>query len=694
MVSLLAGLDASAVASTDSAVSPSGHYTAVVRRTEFGIPHVLASNFGDLGYGYGFAFAQDNLCTLADQVVTVDGERSRFFGPTANTSDPLAGKLTNLDSDVFHRWVNDSGVVSRTMDQPAPLGPTTQVRQLIAGYVAGVNRYLADTTVAALPDPTCRAKPWVHPITITEMDRILYNVNQIGGIASVPGQIAEAHPAASSAASVPQVRGSGIGSNGIAVGRTGTVDRDGLLLANPHFPWLGSGRFYQVQLTIPGVIDVTGASLYGTPEVEIGHNARVAWTHTVSTAQRFTLYELHLVPGDPTSYVVDGHVERMTSHQITVPVPGGTTTKTVFTSRYGPVVGLGWTATTALAIRGASVDNGRSANEWLAMGEAGDIAGLRAAQNRFQGIPFVNTMAADSHGTAYFADASVVPHVTDAEVARCVDSPFGKSLLPNTIVLDGSTSDCAWGSSPGAITPGIFAPRTDPSLTRTDFVTNSNDSFWLTNPAAPITDEPLIYGDVNTERSSRTLMGLSTIAERLNGTDGFGAPGFTVPTMQAAELSDRNLSGELARDATVALCRANPTLVASDGTAVDVRAACSVLAAWNLHDDPDSQGAVLWRQFWANAVITPDVWTVPFDPAHPATTPNTLNTASAVVRRALADAVRRLAALHVPLSEPLSAAQITNVGGPAIPVPGCGNGEGCYNVVDGEGPPILGANGQ
>jgi acyl-homoserine-lactone acylase len=541
----------------------------------------------------------------------------------------------------------------------------------------------------------------VHTVTATELERIFYYINQFGGDADFQTDIAEASPAAgqpasrSISAAVSRADTSDLGSNGIGVGKNGTAHGDGLLLANPHFPWVGSGRFYQVQMTIPGVLDVTGASLYGTPLVEIGHNESLAWTHTVSTAQRFTFYELHLVPGDPTSYLVDGHAERMTARTVSVPVTGGeTVSRTVYDSRYGPVMSDNWTTTTALAIKGVNMDNGRSLNEWLAMGQANSVAALRSAQNRFQGIPFTNTIAADSHGTAYFADASVVPHVTDALADRCVDSPFGKSLEPELFVLDGSLSTCGWGSDPDAITPGIFGPHADPTLTRTDFVTNSNNSSWLTNPAAPITGLPAIYGPTGTERSPRTRMGLSVIDERLHGTDGLGAPGFTVPTTQAALLSGRNLSAELTRDATVALCRADPTPTATDGKVVDVRAACAVLAAWNLRDDPDSRGAVLWRQYWYQASSTPDVWAVPFDPAHPATTPNTLNTVSPTVRHALADAVEQMMALHVPLDAQLSSTQYTKVGGKDMSVPGCTNGEGCYNIVTGTGSSLLGADGR
>ena len=75
---------------------------------------------------------------------------------------------------------------------------------------------------------------------------------------------------------------------------------------------------------------------------------------------------------------------------------------------------------------------------------------LRAAQNTYQGIPFTYTIAADTSGDVYFADASVVPNMTDAEAARCVDTPQGKAEYPHDIV-DGSTTGCGWGTDPDAI---------------------------------------------------------------------------------------------------------------------------------------------------------------------------------------------------------------------------------------------------
>src|SRR3546814_6680794 len=84
-----------------------------------------------------------------------------------------------------------------------------------------------------------------------------------------------------------------------AFGKDATSNGMPLLWGNPHFPWSGTERLYLAHLTIPGRFDIMGASLYGLPAVLIGFNDHFAWSHTVSTASRFTLYELTLNPLNP-----------------------------------------------------------------------------------------------------------------------------------------------------------------------------------------------------------------------------------------------------------------------------------------------------------------------------------------------------------------------------------------------------------
>src|SRR4051794_29367248 len=75
----LATLAVPAVASNPSrSAAPAEHkYDVTITRTEYGIPHIVAADYPSLGYGYGYAFAQDNLCTMAADYVTVRGQRSQ-----------------------------------------------------------------------------------------------------------------------------------------------------------------------------------------------------------------------------------------------------------------------------------------------------------------------------------------------------------------------------------------------------------------------------------------------------------------------------------------------------------------------------------------------------------------------------------------------------------------------------------------
>ncbi|MEY9934374.1 acyl-homoserine-lactone acylase [Catenulispora sp. GP43] len=718
-VAIVAGTLASAPASASAASPPAAtttlaalsadgaHFAVDIRRTEYGIPHILAGDYPSLGYGYGYAFAQDNICVMADRMLTVSGERSRFLGPTATVDDPLAGPTTNLDSDLYYQSVRQAGLVQRLLAQPAPLGPTAQMRQLVDGYVAGYNRYLRDTGVAHLPDATCRGQAWVRPITALDLWDNILDVDRIAGSAQFKAPIAEAVPPTAGAtaahtspalstalSSTLEAKNKSLGSNGWALGKDATAGHDGMLLANPHYPWAGYARFYQIQLTIPGVIDVTGASLYGSPVVEIGHTRGLAWTHIVSTANRFTLYQLALAPGDPTSYLVDGKAIPMTRQNVSVTVRGtdgklSTVVRTLYSTKYGPVLAASWTTSSAFALDDANADNLRSMNEWLAMDTSQNLDQLHRAQDTYQAIPFVNTIAVDTAGTASYSDAGVVPNVSDAEATRCIDTPAGRQAYPETFILDGSTTACAWGTDPDAITPGIFGPSHYPHLPRGDFVANSNNSAWLTNPAAPITGYSAIYGNVATARSLRTRLGLTMIGQRLAGTDGLGAPGFTLGDLQTVELNDRDLSGEMARDAVVAMCRANPVLTADDGTRVDVGAACSALASWDGRGDAGSHGEVLWRALFSRlggSSGQPSWWRVPFDPAHPVTTPGGFTADDPNVRHSLADVVQRFTATHTPVDAAPGEVQEWD----GVPLNGCSDDEGCFDVVSSS--PTAGQN--
>ncbi len=272
------------------------------------------------------------MCTMANDYVTVEAQRSRYFGPKGSYVQRGNGFVeNNLDSDFFFQQIIDSHIVQRLTRGLSP-----DEKQTEAGYVKGYNSYLAHVGGAkGVPDPTCRGKSWVKPITLFDSYLRFYQLMLESSSDVVMQGITQAAPpraAQAGAARLPQARRgprgrsrppggrttSTLGSNAVAIGSAGTRDHLGLLLGNPHFPWIGTERFYQAQLTIPGKINVTGASLYGVPLILIGHNANVAWSHTVSTAFRFTPFQLTLVKGHPTEYLQNGTAVAMTPRKVTV----------------------------------------------------------------------------------------------------------------------------------------------------------------------------------------------------------------------------------------------------------------------------------------------------------------------------------------------------------------------------------------
>ncbi|MEK6277045.1 MAG: penicillin acylase family protein [Actinomycetota bacterium] len=386
-----------------------------IRTTSHGIPHILADSWKGLGYGYGFAFAKQNLCTIADSYVTVNADRSRFFGPNGSWVFRGNGfRFNNLDSDFFFQKLIDEKVADKLLALPPPKGPKAAIKKIAKGYAAGYNRYLRRVGVANLPDPRCRGEEWVRPIGVDDVYRRFYALGLLAsqGVA-IDGIAAAAPPsprddAASREAPVAdaatlrkldQRLHPDIGSNAYGLGREATRTGGGMLLGNPHFPWEGSERFFQSQLTIPGKINVSGASLFGVPLINIGHTRRLAWSHTVSTAYRFTPVQETLVPGSPTTYLVDGQPRQMERRTVTVKVKGDSgslsnRSHTFYSTIHGPVitslVGLPafpWTPLQATAMHDANADNFRYLNHFFDVNRAKTVAKLHQILITDQGVP-------------------------------------------------------------------------------------------------------------------------------------------------------------------------------------------------------------------------------------------------------------------------------------------------------------------
>jgi acyl-homoserine-lactone acylase len=655
--------------------------TADIRRTSFGVPHIRAENERGLGYGIGYAYAQDNLCLLANEIITVNGERSRYFGPDQLTVEERENRV----SDVFFSWLNTPQAVDAFWQAQTP-----QIRQLMDGYVAGYNRALRERRVQGLPQQ-CRGD-WVREVTAQDLVKLTRRLLVEGGV----GQFAEALAGATPPKAVARTTAAPTsfqladsrmqrfaldrGSNAVAVGSERSFNGRGMLLANPHFPWVGGMRFYQMHLTIPGKLDVMGAALPGLPMINIGFSQHLAWTHTVDSSKHFTLYRLQLDPKDPTRYLLDGKSLPMKQQTVTVDVkqPDGQTravSHVVFSSQFGPIVQwpgrLDWDHQVAYSLRDANLDNDRVLQQWYAMNRATSLKALQASVHEIQGIPWVNTLAADDQGQTLYMNLSVVPNVNADKLAKCSDPRAGLQM----IVLDGSNSACAWDIDPHAAQQGIYAAERLPQLLRKDFVQHSNDSAWMANPAQPLTGfSPLISQD------SQPLGLRSRFAlDRLGALSKAGP--IAAADLQRMVMDDQVYQATQVMPDLLQFCAAD-----LGGDAPTLTPLCASLKAWDRSANLDSGlGWVHFQNVMEALQDAPDVWRVGFDPKDPQHTPRGL----AVDRPPVAKAVREamLASVeHVNQSGLKSDSrwgdiQVVSSGGQQTPIHGGPGTLGVYNAI-------------
>ncbi len=672
-------------------------YRATIRRTTHGIPHVTADSFADLGFGSGYATAQTSACTLVDTVITARGERSRWFGPNRSYNDQVTLQASNLQVDAFVTDLRNRKVVEKLLADRDD-GPSRQARAMVRGYVAGATAWLRKVGPDGVTDPACSGRRYLgQRATPLDLWYGVYLANLLASSGVFVKEIVDAAPPSPDDPGLPVpspaqvdreqlLRGLGrdpespFGSNATAVGGRRTTTGKGMLLGNPHFPWRGRYRFTQQHLTIPGRYDVAGASLIGSPVVNIGWNRDVAWSHTVSTAYRFTPYEYRLAsPATPTTYLTDTGPRELERRQVSVTVRTDQGMRQVEEDLYrtpqgyvldAPGVLMPWTPTSVWAIRDANAEHLRTIDTFLDMGRATDVRDLVRRQDRQGGMPWVNTTAADRSGDVVYADHSVVPNVPNGLAEQCM-TPSGRALfqLAGLPGLDGTfaESSCQWRTDADSLRPGVFGPGNLPETFRRDWVGNANDSYWTPNATQRLEGFARIIGCERCVRTMRTRMVYRYVTDRRAREKGDRV---SPRVLRGWEHQNRLMAAEVMRQ---------------DGDLDSVcdstgeTEACAVLAAWDGRSDKDSVGTHIFEAFVAR-LPAQGVWLTPFSPSDPMHTPRDLNTANPQVRQAMQDAIDAIRGAAVPFDARWGSLQVAgDRGAPPIPLGG-GTGDSVGNA--------------
>ena len=686
-------------------------YSAVIKQTAHGIPHITGKSFGDIGYGSGYMAADASICTLLDTLITGRGNRSLWFGPTARYDDQVTLEASNLQVDALVTDLHNRKVVEKLLNDPVR-GPGSEAKDMVNGYVAGANRWLKDAAKAGgVTDPGCKNDAYLDNqakglgrITSLDLWYGVYLANLLASAGVFLKEIVDATPPSLTDPGIPDpgdlpvkaadlsaaqklalLKGLGrdperpFGSNATAVGGDRSTTKRGMLLGNPHFPWRGRYHFTQQHLTIPGKYDVAGASLIGSPVVNIGWNKNVAWSHTVSTAYRFTPYEYHLA--GPTTVLTEAGPQPLEHRTVKVKVrkPNGTlgtVSEDMWRTSEGYVVEnaatlMLWTPASVWAIRDANGEQLRTIDTFLDMGKGKNVRDLLRRQDEAGGMPWVNTTAADRHGDVLYADHSVVPNVSNALAAQCM-TPVGLVLyqLAGLPGLDGTRakSSCKWGTDADASRPGIFGPGNLPEVVRRDYVMNANDSYWTPNASVRLEGYARIIGCEQCERTMRTRMVSKYVTDRFARHGGTGKE--SPRSLRKHEHEDRMRAAEV-------MMAGNDLNELCDATGET--AACAVLARWDGRSQKTSVGTHIFEEFLKRAPAD-SLWQVPFSAADPFNTPRDLDEGNTDVQAALKAAIEHLRSQHIPFDAEWGTLQVAGDRG-AKPIPlGGGMGDAAGNA--------------
>ncbi|MCV6623123.1 MAG: penicillin acylase family protein [Cellvibrionaceae bacterium] len=648
------------------------HYSADVHLDKYAVPHIVAKDYGSLGYASGYMQARENLCTLSEQIRNVRGEAALYLGAGPQHKYILA--------DVAYKSL---GLLDRAKTLYPALQPDMQ--NLLQGYVDGFNKNLSEREDPSQYPSPCRNADWVSSITVEDllayhMDLALLSSSRafLGAIASAkpPGEKVSLTTPSLDAEHLLTSRG--IGSNGWAIGKEKASDANSLLMANPHFPYDGELRFYQQHLTIPGELSIAGVGMIGLPGVSIGFNENLGWTHTVSQSKRFTLYQLELDPSNPMRYRYENGFKDITAKTVSIKVktPANnqdgtandselqTQEHTVYNSHFGPIVNLGslapslaWTDKSAISIRDANLDNTGMLSHWVAMAKAQSPEEFLQAFSDHRSIPWVNTMMAAKDGRVLYIDGTQTPKLSEAAEGywrKAMHSPELAGLWRDgggAMLLPGNKAAFEWQPTEGARQSGLIPIQEAPQALRNDYVFNANSSHWLSHIEEPLEGFSIVYGPERSHRSPRTRFNALLISNRSADKPAGEDNLFSYEELKSVFTDNHSLFGQQLRASLAERCEASP-LQTLDSGEYDLSAACASLKNWDGRYLLESQGAHLMREFLAefrvrgHRDLNDKLFANAFDPAKPAMTPGGLapatNAEQDEVLLALAKAAKRL----------------------------------------------------
>ena len=453
----------------------------------YAIPHVLAANEHDLFLPQGYLHAQERLWQMELSRRFLSGRIAEIFGDFALPWKELSAQFRGRTSVEFDYFVRLLGIRAAALASLAELAEPEQLR--LRDYSRGVNAYI-ERCGKKLPWEfrllRHAPEPWRPEDTLTIakgfaflLSSALYtrlNLMAIADrLAAEPAKLRSLMP--HYPADAPTItralwqqasglwqftngilaasdwHGAGHGSNSWAVAPQRSATGKAMLCNDPHLRMTLPSIWYLMHLKAEATPDnsagyeVWGASIPGTPAIQLGHNRWLAWGVSAALCDDVEIYREKLHPLEPDRYLVGHEWRKLTTRSEIISIRAKRAVEKIIRhTRHGPVISDFNSPSNGreiLSVRWTAHEPSQELLSVYRVNRARDWQEFLDAL-RGHGAPSLNFVYADRAGNIGYSLAGNIPRRTQAP-----------TLLP----LEGWNTQNDWsGYIPFEQLPRIYNP--------------------------------------------------------------------------------------------------------------------------------------------------------------------------------------------------------------------------------------------
>ena len=428
-------------------------------RDKFGIPHIYAKTDAEVAYGLAWVNSEDDFKTIQEAYLAGNAMLSNHIG------------LKGAPADFISQFIGSSSLIEEKIDEISK-----DYMKVVEGYAQGLNAY-----ARANPDKVLLRK--LFPITPKKM--LMYSQLQLfisNEGAYWAGRILN------NDTQDDYLDQNLTGSNVIAMNSAKTISGETFLAINTHQPLEGPTSWYEVHLNSEEGTNIIGTMYPGTPNVLIGVNEHLGWSHTVNYPDKTDVFKLKMK--NKSKYIVDGEeyeLEKLKA-KISIKLLGIPIkiNRRYYKSIYGPTLK---NKSGYYSIRTPTLFNVRALEQWWKMGKAKNFSEFYDAFKMKQ-IPGFNVGYADKYDTIFYMSNGILP--------KRAEGYNWKGIVP------GDTKETLWTEYHEIEDlPQVIQPKSG-------FIYNANHSPFKStsadeNPSEKDYSERMGYETYDNNRSTRLI---------------------------------------------------------------------------------------------------------------------------------------------------------------------------------------------